>query len=138
MLQQVMLLMLHLALLRVAIDLPMEIFSLDVRVMERGGQRGAQEMAAWRGMATRRGTAGDRPPQVDAGHAHFKRGGVLVSVVSDRSYFRCLFDEIGQLLLLPVGWPRGVFGRVLALDAWTLVASIENSFLMYHLKQWFE
>jgi hypothetical protein len=132
MLQQVMLLMLHLALLRVAIDLPMEIFSLDVRVIERGGQWGVQEMA------TRRGTAGDGPPQVDAGHAHFKRGGMLVSVVSDRSYFRCLFDEIGQLLLLPVGWPRGVFGRVLALDAWTLVASIENSFLMYHLKQWFE
>ena len=43
--------MLHLALLRVATYLPMENFSLDIRVMEHGGD-GAWRATGEQGMAT--------------------------------------------------------------------------------------
>jgi hypothetical protein len=77
--------MLHLTLLRVATDLPIENFSFDIRVMEHGGDgawraTGAQGMAARWGMATRRGTAAQRG---QAAH-----GGALVfSDVGARSFY---------------------------------------------------
>ena len=49
----------HVALLRVATDLSMKKISLDIRVMEHGGD-GAWRTTGAQGMATQRGTATQR------------------------------------------------------------------------------
>ena len=124
--------MLHLTLLRVATDLPMENFSLDIRVMKQGGDGGVEGNGrvggggtAGDGDATRHGGAvGDRP---HAGAHSFYCIGYVHFI-----YVVALFDEIWTTPIISIGWSRGASGRVLAPDIRALVASF---FLPQSLKQ---
>jgi len=102
-------------------------------VMERGGVGWGAEGNRGNGDAAGDGDSavGDRPPQVDMGARSFqtRRGrSSAISVISDRcAYFCCLFNKIGRLLILPIGWPQGASGRVLVPNVRVLVASVYST-----------
>jgi hypothetical protein len=123
MLQPAILLILHLALLRVATDLPMKNFSLDVRVMERGGggaRMGWRHSGGWRrDVAQRRGEGRSATSRRGGALVFLCRIGALISVV----YSMRLDAPVTPNPVTPNRMARGASGHVLTLDVLALVAS---------------